>query len=295
MRAVCNNSSEFSAGILRIIRVLIMGVGILLPSIFPVFAEDNPSETKPYLFGVVPQFNASRIMEVWQPILDTLAKETGLAFRLVGSDSIPEFEQEFSQGRFDFVYMNPYHFIHAERSQGYQPLVRDVGRMLYGILVVRKDSLLQSVEELDGKVVAFPAPNALGASLMPRAEFRNVYAIDVEPRYVKSHSSVYLNVALGKVDAGGGVQKTLEQQPENLKRKLRVIHQTQKVVSHPVAAHPRVPADDRQQVKNALLKLGQSEHGRALLSRVPVDVIGVASPEDYKPLMELGLELLYEN
>lgn len=90
---------------------------------------------------------------------------------------------------------------------------RDNGHSLVGIIVVKKDSPVQSASELDGKTVAFPSPNALGATLLPRAEFDREFNIKVNELYVKSHSSVYLNVLLGKTAAGGGVQKTLSLQP----------------------------------------------------------------------------------
>lgn len=258
-----------------------------------VASDPVPEPSSPYLFGVVPQFSAAEIMTIWRPILDSMEKATGLRFRLAGSDSIPAFEKEFTSGRFDFVYMNPYHFVHAERSQGYEPLVRDLGRKLYGIIVVHKDSPIQSADQLQGETVAFPAPNALAASLMPRAEFQRK-RIQIEPRYVRSHSSVYLNVALGKSVAGGGVQKTLEQQPKKVQDALRIVYRTQDVMPHPVAAHPRVKDEVRERVKAALLALDASEHGRRLLARVPIRQIGPASPEDYHPLLTLGLEPLYE-
>ena len=281
---------ELFSPVLGFIVALVLILGTARPGTSAASADPSA----PYLFGVVPQFSAAHIVSIWRPLLNALEKETGLRFRLAGSDSIPAFEKEFSSGRFDFVYMNPYHFVHAERSQGYRPLVRDVGRMLFGIIVVRKDSPIESVLDLHDKVVAFPAPNALGASLIPRAELLHRYNIQIRPRYVRSHSSVYLNVALGKTDAGGGVQKTLEQQPHHLRDALRVVHSTMKVVPHPVAAHPRVPMEIREQVKAALLSLGMSTRGRGLLSRIPIKTIGTASSDEYRSLLELGLESLYE-
>lgn len=250
--------------------------------------------TDEYSFGVVPQYNASHILEIWSPVLRTLSKETGLNFRLIGSDSIPEFEKEFAAGRFDFVYMNPYHFVKASRSQGYTPLLRDIGKNLYGIVVVHKDSPLHTVAELDGQVIAFPAPNAVGASLIPRADFKNRYGITIKPRYVRSHSSVYLNVALGKMPAGGGVQKTLKQQPNEIRDSLRVIYKSKPFVSHPIAVHPRVPTRISDAVTRAFLTMGDSVDGKKLLSRIPVQKIGTASSDDYRSLSELGLEEFYK-
>jgi len=56
-----------------------------------------------------------------------------------------------------------------DKQPGYQPLIRDAAP-LHGILVVRKDSPLQRVEDLRDKALAVPALSALGASLLPHTE-----------------------------------------------------------------------------------------------------------------------------
>jgi len=244
--------------------------------------------------GIVPQYEARRIYKIWRPILDKLEAATGLHFTLRGSPSIPAFESEFIAGAFDFAYMNPYHISPARNRQGYIPLVRDVGRRLQGILVVRKDSPIRSVQQLAGRVVAFPSPNALGASMLIRAELLDKFQLQVIPRYVLSHSSVYLNVILEQTVAGGGVQSTLQQQPDNIKNKLRVLYRTQSIAPHPFAAHPRVAPKIRAQVRQAFLALGQSKEGRQLLARVPIRRIGPSRMMDYEPLSKLKLQRFYQ-
>lgn len=243
-----------------------------------------------YLVGVVPQFEASRLHAIWRPILDRLEKRTGLRFKLRGSPSIPEFEREFVQGNFDFAYMNPYHLVMANKAAGYLPLVRDQGRQLYGVLVVRKDSKITEPRELQGQPVAFPSPNALGASLQMRQELHDLFGVDTKPSYVKTHDSVYLNVLLGETLAGGGVQKTLNRQKPQYRDALRVIHTTTKVAPHPFVALPTVPEAHRVAVQQALLELGNSEDGKSLLQKIPVKQSGRASMADYEPLKDMGLE-----
>jgi phosphonate transport system substrate-binding protein len=246
-----------------------------------------------YSVGVVPQFETRKIVEIWQPILDEVSQRSGVKLELKTSSSIPVFESQLTNGEYDFAYMNPYHALRANKKHGYKPLVRDVGRSLFGIIVVKKDNPIQSVSELDGKAVAFPAPNALGAALMPRAEFARKYNIKVDEVYVKSHSSVYLNVLLGKAAAGGGVQKTLSQQPENVKNQLRILHKTVKVNPHPLAVHPRIYETIQNKVKAAFIGLGDSEKGKNLLKKIPMKKVGAASISDYGSLNEMGLDEFY--
>lgn len=257
----------------------------------PVEAADEAS----YSVGIVPQFDTRLTHSIWRPILDDLEQRTGVKFSLRGSTTIPDFEREFDKGLFDFVYMNPYHIIRANKQNGYRPLVRDIDRQLYGIVVVRDDSSIERVAQLDGQIVAFPAPNALGASLMSRAAFETEYGIKIRPKYVKTHSSVYLNVALGRAAAGGGVQKTLAQQPDELKNTLRVIYETSRVAPHPFAVHPRVPQPVSEQIKAALLAMGETESGKKMLALIPIKQIGSASLEDYEPLNQLGLDQYYQD
>ncbi len=280
-------------GWLRPMRKWLIG---LVPGMFFLFAATSAvaEQGRIYKIGVVPQFETRRLQAIWRPILKELEKRTGLHFTLRGAPSIQVFEKEFMAGNFDFAYMNPYHVLRAQKEQGYLPLVRDTGRKLYGVLVVRKDSPVREVKALHGQIVAFPAANALGASLLVRAELHDVYHIRIRPRYVKTHDSVYLNVVLGEAAAGGGVQKSLQNQSEEVREALRVLYRTRKVVPHPFAAHPRVPKAVRDKVREALLAMGRTEAGRQLLARIPIKKVGPASMADYRPLGKMGLERFYQ-
>ena len=271
---------------------LFLCTSILLAGI-TVIPTTAHAQDKEYVFGIIPQFEAKKLRSIWQPIVNYLKKETGYKFTIKGSPTIPDFESEMMQGDFDFVYLNPYQCILANETLGYTPIAKDVGRTLHGILVVKKDSSITEVSQLNGKVIAFPAPNSLGASLMIRQDLHDDFNIKISPRYVKTHDSVYLNVLLGKVAAGGGVQKTLDQQQPDYQAALKIIYKTRDVAPHPLTVHPRVPDEVVKAVTTALLKLGDSTEGQVLLSKIPMKKIGLASIADYLSLKELGLERFY--
>ena len=243
-----------------------------------------------YTVGVVPQFEARALAEIWVPILEELETRTGLTLRMVGSPRIPEFEEGFEAGEFDFAYMNPHHMLVANNKQGYLPLVRDGGRQLFGILTVRKDSPIESVADLDGKIVSFPAPNALGAALLMRADLDSIHGIKVDPVYVSTHTSSYLNVVLGRAVAGGGVMGTFNKQKDEIKDQLRVLYETRRMPPHPLAAHPRIPVEVREKVRNAILEMAATNAGEKLLSNIPMRKAVEASLDDYLPLLKWGLE-----
>ena len=92
------------------------------------------------------------------------------------------------------------------------------------------------------------------------------------------------------MDAGGGVQSTLDGQPQALRDRLRVIYATSRVPAHPLMAHPRVPGEVQASVRRALLDIGRTAAGKALLAEVPMHEIGPASVRDYAVIEQLGLE-----
>jgi len=269
---------------------LLFWIFCLFPAL-PLNASTH--EHKYYTIGVVPQFEARRLHSVWHPILEELEKRTGYRFELKGAPTIAEFEKAFMHGDYDLAYMNPYHYIVANQTQGYLPLVRDTAKKLFGVLVVNQQSDISRVEQLDGKTIAFPSPNALGAALQMRQELHDIFNIKFNERYVKTHDSVYLNVILNQTSAGGGVQKTLNRQPENYRNALKVIHKTKPVAPHPVVIHPRVPEAERTIIQQALVAFDQREESRKLLLKVPMKKVGIAIQEDYAPLLDMKLERFY--
>ena len=239
-----------------------------------------------YTFGVVPQFEQRRLYAIWNPIIAELARRTGLRFRLVTTLTIEDFEKEFVRGGFDFVYMNPYHVL---KARGCLPLVADASP-LRGILVVRRDSPVRKVAELEGQTIAFPSPNALGASLLMRADLERLHHIAFKTLYVKTHSSVYLHVIKGLAAAGGGVEKTLTEQEPAIRESLRVLYTTRAMTSHPVSAHAHVPAAVRERVRQALLAMDVTPEGRALLAKIPTRKLVPVSRGDYESMRDWGLD-----
>ncbi len=266
----------------------------LLPSLLAALCNLGGSlparAAETYSVAIVPQFPAVEIHRDWSPLLDKLKKETGLNFTLTIAASIPEFEEGLLAGQPDFAYMNPYHQVMARRAKGYIPLVRG-NNLLSGVLVVRKDDPIKTVSELDGKEVAFPAPNAFGASLWLRALLAEQTRVRINPVYVKTHSNVYRYVTSGRAAAGGGINNTLADEPDEIRSNLRVLMETPGVPPHPLSANPRVPESVRKSVTEALLRVATEPGGQALMAKVQMESLRRADyARDYLPLEKFGLD-----
>ncbi|MBL0124647.1 MAG: phosphate/phosphite/phosphonate ABC transporter substrate-binding protein [Betaproteobacteria bacterium] len=242
-----------------------------------------------YSFAVVPQYSATELHKEWTPVLQRISRDTGIALELRIAASIPKFEAEFLKGTPDFAYMNPYHAVMAKQAHAYLPILRD-SQPLSGILLARRDGAYQSIRDLNGQTIAFPAPNAFGASLYMRALLAEDAGIKIEPRYVKTHSNVYRHVIRKDVAAGGSVNAAFNDEVPEVREQLRIIYQTPEVASHPVVVHPRVPHAVSKAIAEIFLALGKDEGGRALLKDIRTPRPVAANYErDYLPLEKLNI------
>jgi len=243
-----------------------------------------------FTLAIVPQFTAVDIGQRWAPLVEHIKRETGVTLQLRSTASIPAFEEEFMAGLPDFVFLNPYHMVMAAKARGYRPFLRS-SQPLEGILVVKNSGPVQRLNDLNGGTLAFPAPNAFGASLYMRALLSEREGITFTPSYVGTHQNVYRHVFHGDALAGGGVESTLAMEPEGIRSQLRVLYRTPHSASHPLAVHPRVPRQVVDRVMASLRGLALTPEGKRLLMQVELDDAVVADyGRDYAPLEKLGLD-----
>ena len=207
---------------------------------FISFTWFSPVSAQPDLtLGIVPQQSASRLAQIWVPVLNYLSEATDTRIRFATAKDIPTFEACLARGAYDLAYMNPYHYTTFHEISGYQAFARQAEKRLRGLIVVRAESGYGQLEELDDQSIAFPSPAAFGASVIPRAEMK-AREMSIRPAYVKSHDSVYRAVIAGLFPAGGGVLRTFNNVPEAERSKLRILYRTDAYTPHAFAAHPKV-------------------------------------------------------
>ncbi len=255
-------------------------------------AQTGKSADEGYSVGVVPQFTSEQISQIWAPVLEEVGRRAGIKLNLLPSRTIRSFEIDLENASFDFAYANPYQALIAFKKQGYVPLVRD-SLPLSGVLVVHKDSPFKKVSDLAGQVIAFPAPNALGASLLVRADLDAVHRISFTPKYAASHTAAYQSTLNRQTAATGGIEATLGLLNAEDKARLRVLYRTRETVSHPFVVNKRVPESVRLKVQNAWLAISADPAWNERLAKIPFDRLIKSTVDDYKILDSMNLEKFY--
>lgn len=241
--------------------------------------------------GIVPQQSAKKLARLWTPITGYLSEKTGVKITFSTARDIPTFEKRLLAGEYDIAYMNPYHFTVFNQKPGYQALAKQKDKVIKGIVVVAKDSPIQSLQELDGTSLAFPSPAAFAASVLPRAKMTQD-GINFSPKYVSSHDSVYLTVSKGLFPAGGGVMRTFNNTEPKVREGLRVLWTTPGYTPHAIATHPDLNEETRLRIQQALLSMNTDPQGQKLLKTINFKGIEAASNADWDDVRALNIKLL---
>lgn len=243
---------------------------------------------KIYTFAVVPQQAASEMAETWLPFLAWLSDKSGVKLRFVTAPDIPTFEKRLGEGAYDFAYMNPYHYTVFHKSPGYEALAREKERKLKGILVVRQDSPIKDIKELNGSTLVFPAPAAFAASILPRAALRKA-GIAFTPKFVSSHDSVYLNVQHSLYPAGGGIVRTFDMLDETTKKDLRVLWSTPAYTPHAIASNPNLPKSISRKLLDIMTTMADDPVGQEKLKLIGFKGIVAAQDADWDDIRHLNI------
>lgn len=257
-----------------------------------VLCSSGALAERPLILARAPQSSPVIISQQWSPFVSYLTEATGTHITLKVYSDRAEFESDIRAGKVDLYFGNPGYAIVGHLLHGYIPLIRSDRKLLEGILVARKGGDITAVEQLAGKQIAFPDENAFAASLYLRSRLAADFNIQYQPFYTGSHENTYRAVMIGKAEAGGGVQRTLESENRKLSDQLQIIYKTPGIKSHPLMAHPQVAESVRTAIQNAVLAMDKTEAGKAMLKKVKLQKpVAADYVLDYSPIEPLAKKM----
>lgn len=246
-----------------------------------------------YIFGVHPLHNPQRLHEVFSPLMQYLSEHIDQAsFKLEASRNYAVYDEKLYAQKFDFALPNPFQTVNSIKK-GY----RVFGKMgddhnFRGIILVRKDSDINSITDLKDKTVSYPAPTALAATMMPQYYIQshglNVMT-DVDNRYVGSQESSIMNVFLKHSSAGATWPlpwMSLSRERPELLQQLEVKWQTDPLPNNGLVFKPGTPEAIVKQVSELLFSLHNKKEGKEILERMELSMFEQADAKTYQPVNE---------
>lgn len=259
----------------------------------PTYTTTQNGHQKILIFGVLPVHNPQRLHEIYSPLIEYLDRNLpGITLNLEASRSYEDFDKKLYSRHFHFALANPYQALNS-LEQGYRIFAKmGEDEKFRGIILVRKDSGINTVADLKGKTISFPAPTALAATMMP-LYFLHTHGLDVNKDITRlfsgSQESSIMNVSLGKSLAGATWpppwQAFVERNPE-LAAGLEVKWETQSLVNNGLVARDDVPPEIVDKVRSLLIALHTHDEGRRLLAALPLSCFESATEATYQPVRE---------
>jgi len=259
----------------------------------PKYSLTAPLQKNIYIFGVHPLHNPKRLFEVYQPMVDYINSHLEDAeLRLEASRNYPAYDKKLFAGHFHFSLPNPYQTV-TSTQHGYKIF----GKMgddenFRGIILIRKDSGIRSVNDLTGKNVSYPAPTALAATMMPQW-YLHTHGInintDIKNSYVGSQESSIMNVFLGKSAASSTWpppwRAFIKERPE-VAEQVIVKWETPPLPNNGLVVRNDVPQEIVKKVSSIIFSLHKHEKGKKILEAMELSRYETADDSTYAPVRE---------
>lgn len=259
------------------------------------------NDKKKLIFGIHPYLHATTLIERFTPLTEYLSSQMGLPIHIRIATSYQDHINAIANGSIDFAYIGPATYVKLTEVKSNYPLL---GRLsfsgkntFHGTIIVRKNSSINQISQLQGKKFAFGDPNSTLSSLVPQQLLANagIQLNDLESyTHLKNHHNVALAVLMGKADAGGIKEEVFY---EYEARGLKVLQFTQDVPSHSFIATSKMTERKINTLQNLLqnihIEIKDSSKIKNILQKIKKGTTAIipAHSEDYNELRKLILPL----
>ncbi len=236
----------------------------------------------PSLFAACPHDTALGLTK-WALFNTLVNKELRLGSRFHPFLNFAEFGAALEAGEFLWAYLNPADFLKARGLFEYEGIARPAERSDVAYLVATASSGLQGLESAAGRKVA-----AVKGYLYFLVKHRlQTSGIEHDLVLAKSYAEVMQMVARGQADLGVSYNDHFDRLNATSRGEFTVVSKVDIGLSHVVAAHPGVPVESRQALRDLLLTAGSRETGQKILAEMDIPRFEAVPEEPFSMLAEV--------
>lgn len=242
-------------------------------------APAGAEEAKPLVFGVLNQQSPLLTAERWNPILQYLSQVTGLSFQLKMGRTVQETDAMMGRGEFDLAYTN--HNFQSEYDGVYKVIARWGGEPIRCVIVALADSPLRTLKDLQGRRIAYPSADAFVAYAVPRLALESA-ATRAEAVFAGNQEGALAQLKARQVEAAAVNSRFLSQYAQREGLSYRELFVSEEFAEIPVIAHSRLPRDQVDAVRRALLGMQRDPKAAPLLLKLKFSGFEPAEERNYE-------------
>ncbi|ACK70404.1 ABC-type phosphate/phosphonate transport system periplasmic component-like protein [Gloeothece citriformis PCC 7424] len=230
--------------------------------------------------------NASKKIQEFQPMADYLASH--LTQFGIGTGEV-KVAQDFETianwlktGEVDLYFDSPYPAMRISQMSGAKPILRrwkSRQGTYSGVIFIMANSKINSVKDLQGKMIAFEEPVSTSGYVLPlnillKAGLKTVEKSSTEQLVLSDEVGyVFSNddentiqwVISGRVDAGAADDRAFNSIPAQSRQEMKILAQTDKVARQIVLVKPGMNPEKQAAIKSILINMDKTEAGKQVL------------------------------
>lgn len=214
--------------------------------------------------GVTYQATPKEIRDKFAPIAEVLAKATGRRVRMQVVPSYNEVRAGLAKQEFDVAFIHPAHVSMTEIKEGrYKAVAWTTGYTEYMVSVLAdKDSPLKGLDDLKGRTLVTPDPDSITAAMVramfrvekiPTSKEKQAPAGSVRVTTTRYQDAVPFYIENSFAQAGATASNSVVK--KWTEKGGKVLYRSRPVPIKQFIVASRVPADEAQKIREALVGL----------------------------------------
>ena len=258
MHGLYSRTGTWSA-LVGLLLVLLFGCDPARPPTQQDETDERQRDKRPLLgFGVIPGDDPGLTYKGYQPLIDHLTDRTPFLFRLSPGRNSDDLLRYVEERMAEVVPLGAVSYLEAHNQFGAVPLVRPLNRdgepVSYCVFVVREDSPIQSLSDLEGRSLALGSFHSTLSNLIARHELirTGVERDEIGIEHLDNDEAIATAVLQGRFDAGA-VEDLVAHQYQD--EGLRAMHVSEPFPRAPLVVRGDLPEPVVDAIRDALLKL----------------------------------------
>lgn len=233
---------------------------------FPVYAQETLK------LAFLPTRSQIHIFKTAGPLISALQKESGIQLKVIGSTDVGDTIEKLKKNEIDIVELGPFAYISAEREVPIQLVARKIGtngESYESLIIVKKDSGIQNLQDLKGKSISFTHRKSTSGYLYPLLALKNAelkLSDFNEIKYVKRNPNSLIAVYNGQVDAGALASSHFRNQGGANIDKLKIIWKSEPLYHAVFVARAGISDDIIRRIREAMFKITNSPNAKQIFA-----------------------------
>ncbi len=268
--------------------------------------EADPGSQKTFLIGLIPEQNIFKQTERYEPLASYLSKKIDMKIHLTIFPQYGNIIDHFTSAGMDGAFFGSFSYVLAHARVGVQVLARPVNlngiSTYHGLIFVRKDSRIKSINQMKGKRFAFVDKGTTAGYLLPLAYFKehdkDYRTFLKESYFAGTHEDAILDVLNRKADIGAAkntIYERLAASDDRINKELVILERSPDVPENGLAVRKGLDDSLKKKILEALLKMHEDSEGAGILEAFGVRRFIETNDTDYQPVYlyarEIGLNL----